>query len=77
MSGATIIVDGSGVTATHKGTAIPNIQNIKMSIIGEATEIDMTGAANTAVTTSLLSKLRKIKDITISAKNDPKAFADL
>lgn len=81
MAGAGILVDGKGVTVTHAGSgsavAIANIISVEMPLLGEAAEINMTGADNTAVETSLLSTVRKIDDITIKVKANPAVIAGL
>ena len=61
------LADGSGATATFSGTAVPSIKTIAVSMHGSKEKIDLTTLSNTAVTTSVLSKLSEIEDVVIGS----------
>jgi hypothetical protein len=48
-----------------------------LPVVGEATEIDLTGVGNVYVETGKLSTIRKIPDITINVVADPAKIAAL
>lgn len=69
-----IIIDGSGTTVTFNAVAIANVNTISFNLIGDRTEIDLTGLSNTKYETAALSKLHKMRDIVINVKNDPEVI---
>ena len=77
MSKSTIIIDGSGVTATLNGSALADINTIAFGVFGERDEIDLTTIDATKWKTKLLGDLQKISDITINKKSAPTEDAAL
>jgi hypothetical protein len=66
-----IVIDGSGTTVTFNAVAIDNVNTIAFNLIGDRTEIDLTGLSNAKYETAVMSQIHKMRDIVVNVKSDP------